>query len=124
MSYTVWHVLYHSMPDDHMAIFVETDKDKSGRIFHVTGSIQLGMAYVTSDQKSPEESLTYNTKHYLGKIDAGSLEAVDTICRRIDVPGKQFDGNKMLVPRSQLRNCQHWTKDAISALQASGMIKK
>ena len=58
MSYNVYTAEYHGSPN-HVAIFVEIQGDKEGRLFNVTGNILEGMKYETRPSSNPTQSLSY-----------------------------------------------------------------
>lgn len=122
MSFKVYLVSSVGAPRDHHAIFVETKADRSGQIFQVTGNIQSGMKYKTESGKQPEESASFQGKTFLGTVTAADYSSIDSVCRAIPAPPKQFDGAKRLYPRQPLRRCQEWTADAIDALRSRGII--
>lgn len=122
MSYKVYLVTSVGAPRDHHAIFVETKPDLSGQIFQVTGNIQSGMEYETKTSKQPEESATFQEKTLLGTVTAADYQSIDSVCRSIPAPPKQFEGAKRLYPQQPLRRCQEWTADAIEALRSKEII--
>jgi hypothetical protein len=82
--------------NDHHAIFVETKADTgNGVLFHVTGDIQNGMTYQSRDEK-PEGTVIFLTKSLIGKVSAVDFPRIDTICRAIPPPQKQFNGPKRI----------------------------
>ena len=96
MSYNVYRVSYQGVPRDHQAIFIETNEDKSGFIYQVSGNIQSGMNHDHKRAKRPEDSASYVSKNYLGTISHANYLRVEGICNAIEPPKKQFDGPKRL----------------------------
>jgi hypothetical protein len=86
MTYQVFLVSCAGAPRDHQAIFVETNSDKSGQIFQVTGNIQTGMRYESKPAKRPEESLSFVKKELLGTVTTANYTGIDPACRRNPPP--------------------------------------
>lgn len=124
MSYPVYRVASAGMPMDHHAIFIELDSHTgSGQIFQVTGNIQAGMSYETKAGGKPEEELGYFGKVLVGRVAVGDYEKVGEVCADVEVPGKQFDGPRRLVPAGvRLRRCQEWTEEALGRLREEGVL--
>ncbi|KAK7212016.1 hypothetical protein V2G26_019194 [Clonostachys chloroleuca] len=120
--YQVYLVEYLGAPRNHHAIFVETDADGSGQIFHVKGDIQNGMTYESKAGRKPETSASFVSKSPIGQIDESGRSRIDGILRGIPPPKKQFNGPKRLYPREPLRRCQEWTREAIQALRSEGVL--
>jgi uncharacterized protein DUF6540 len=124
MSYNVFLVEYLGVSLNHVGIFVETNGvDESGQLFHVVGNIQTGMTYETRMARKPEDSNTFVSKSNLGWIDAQLFDRVDSICRSIPPPKKQFHGPKKLYPKEPLRRCHEWAHEAIAALRSAGVLQ-
>lgn len=93
--YPVYLIEYLGAPRNHHAIFVETQQDESGTLFHVKGDIQNGMTYETRQTpKKPDLSSTFVSKSQLGWIRVEDLSRVESICRANPPPAKQFNGPK------------------------------
>ncbi|KAL2835594.1 hypothetical protein BJY01DRAFT_252506 [Aspergillus pseudoustus] len=123
MSYEVYRVVSAGMPRDHHSIFVETSDDGSGYIFQVVGNIQNGMEYDDKPAERPDESATFQGKVYIGKVSVANYPRIKAICTAIPAPKKQFEGPHCLFPGEPLRRCQEWTKEAIDALLAAGVLE-
>lgn len=123
MSYYIYKVAYLGAPRDHHAIFVETDANGGGVVFHVTGDIQNGMRFEMKAAKRPEDSASFVNKTFLGWVVADNYQHIEGICRGIPPPKKQFNGAKKLYPKEPLRRCQEWTNETIQALTASGVLQ-
>jgi hypothetical protein len=124
MSYNIYRVSYAGLPRDHHAIFVEMNSDLSGHLFQVTGDIQNGMKHNDKPAKKPEESGTYQSKEYIGKVAATDFDRIKPTCESIPAPKKQFEGPRRLYPNEPLRRCQEWTQEAINTLANAGILKK
>jgi hypothetical protein len=122
MSYNVYLISYLGAPRDHHAIFVETNPDLSGYIFQVSGDIQNGMYFNHKSAKKPEESASFVSKEYLGKVSKAQYDQIQTTVETIEPPKKQFNGPRRINPQEPLRRCQEWTKDAIQALKDAGIL--
>jgi hypothetical protein len=124
MSYNVYLVAYTGVPRDHHAIFVEMNPDKSGHIFQVTGTIQQGMNHNDKPAKKPDESASYQGQEFIGKVSVANFPRIKAICEGIPAPKKQFEGGRRLYPQEPIRRCQEWTKEAMDALVAAGVLEK
>jgi len=110
---------------DHYTIFVHTtDGDRGeprGPIFHVTGSLQNGMVYETK-VLSPTLSATFKSLRHIGWISHDRFIDIEVIALTVPVPKKQYNGPKLLVPRNQVRHCQHWAAETIEELRKGGVL--
>ena len=111
------------MPRDHHAIFVETNTDASGRLFHVTGTIAQGMLYEEKDLKFPDLSYSHENMTLLGAVDKADLDQFRQVCQSIPPPKKQFEGPRRLNPKEPLRHCQQWVAEAIDVWKSQGVLK-
>ncbi|KAG5961147.1 hypothetical protein E4U57_007803 [Claviceps arundinis] len=119
----VFRVEYVGMPRDHHAIFVHTKSDGSGALYHVVGAIQKGMTFENKAGKQPDESATFIRKKHLGWVTVDKYPYVESICRSVPPPKKQFEKQTRLFPREPLRRCQEWTDEAVEALSSSGILQ-
>lgn len=121
--YPVYLVEYAGMPRNHYAIFVQTQDNGQGTLFHVKGDIQRGMTYETRQtSKSPSLSATFVSMSQLGWVGVDDLPRVDSICRANPPPAKQFNGPKRINKSQPLRRCQEWTDETIGYLRANGVL--
>lgn len=123
MSYKVFLVDSLGAPQNHHAIFVETNEDGSGQIFQVTGNIQKEMMHGHKSGKKPEESNTYISKQQIGTVTIANYERIESILNAIQPPKKQFDGPRRLYPTEPIRRCQEWTAEAVQALKDAGVLE-
>jgi len=117
---------------DHHAIFVERSlpSKKSGEIksdeqpaqflYQVKGSIAQGMTYEFREAREEDFCLGQTL---LGMVDADDFNCIDRVCSSLPPPKKQFHGPKRLFPRERLYKCQAWTRDALRALEAEGILR-
>lgn len=128
-------------PRYHTVIFVETQKDGSGFVHHVTGDLVKGMEYQRRPGDLPELSETFYRKEYLGTVASESWpDSVNSVCQSLPTPPPQkafniatmktepikLDGSfyKPGEVRKPLFKCTEWTVDfAIPALRQSNIIK-
>lgn len=122
MSYKVYLASYLSVREDHHAIFIETDIDGSGYLFHVVGNTQVGMSFGHRPSPAPEKSPTFLSKKYIGSVTKAKYDRVEFTVGAIEPPKKQFDGSKRINPEEPLRACQEWAADAIQALRDAGIL--
>ncbi|KAJ3536444.1 hypothetical protein NM208_g6714 [Fusarium decemcellulare] len=121
--YPVYLVESLGAPRNHQAIFVQTRNDESGTVFHVTGNIQEGMTYESSQLATkPDLSPTFISKSQLGWVIVDDLSRIDSICRANPPPAKQFNGPKRINKNQPLRRCQEWTRETIGYLKAKGVL--
>ncbi|KAI1389527.1 uncharacterized protein F4822DRAFT_427876 [Hypoxylon trugodes] len=72
----------------HTVIFVETNANRSGTMYHVTGDITSGMIYQSKLYNDPELSLSFHSKDFLG-YTTKSLSAWENLLRGVPPPEKQ-----------------------------------
>lgn len=123
MQYRICLSISLGAPRDHHTIFVENDKDGPGTVIQVTGNIQNGMTFEVKRDHCPEALLEFIRKDYLGWVAAEDMHRVEQVCSGILPPKKQFEGAKRLCPGEPLRRCQEWTREAIDALVAGGILQ-
>ncbi|KAG6092773.1 hypothetical protein E4U30_004957 [Claviceps sp. LM220 group G6] len=119
----VFRVEYLGMSLNHHAIFVQTNSDGSGMLYHVIGSIQKGMTFEHKQGKKPDDASSFIKKTHLGWVTIDKYPFVERICRSVPPPKKQFEVQRRLFPREPLRRCQEWTDEAVEALSSSGILQ-
>jgi len=122
--YRAFLILYLGYRDDHHGIFVQTggtEKDPRGLLFHVIGNIQSGMDFEMAT-KTPVGSPMFLSMKQTGWVPRDKLEEVEAVARTISPPGKQYDVSRCLVPKDQIRHCQHWAAEATDALREKGVL--
>ncbi|KAJ3474162.1 hypothetical protein NLG97_g9962 [Lecanicillium saksenae] len=122
MNYNVFLSVSLGAPRDHHSIFIEHGKDGYGTVVQVTGNIQTGMTFEVKTNNRPESLPEFFNKEPLGWVSSEDLNRVRRVCAAIPPPKKQFEGPKRLYPAEPLRRCQEWTKEAIEALVAQGIL--
>jgi hypothetical protein len=118
----------------HNVLFVETDTDGGGKIFHVTGDLVSGMRYESKDGKRPDRSETYHAKIYLGRIRIEDYpDRLEQVLRAVPAPHQQRAFNPRTMQTEQIKQdgtfyapneqrppyikCTEWTEQrAIPAL--------
>ncbi|OAP59188.1 hypothetical protein AYL99_06486 [Fonsecaea erecta] len=122
-SYIVYLILYLSPIQNHHAIFVGIQPGARGQLCHVVGSMQQGMRFEARESGWPLTGVTCEWMKPLGRVSQDKFAEVEGVCRTVPPPAKQFEKNKLLVPKDQLRHCQHWTEEAIAALKAGQVLE-
>ncbi|KAF2236462.1 hypothetical protein EV356DRAFT_565600 [Viridothelium virens] len=115
MPYKAYLASSLSVREDHHAIFVETDDDHSGYLFHVVGSIREGMRFGHRPSRNPKESPLFVSEEYLGTVSNANFHQIESIVNAVEPPKKQFGGMKRINPREPLRACQEWAADAATS---------
>ncbi|KAH6704234.1 hypothetical protein BKA61DRAFT_636059 [Leptodontidium sp. MPI-SDFR-AT-0119] len=127
----------------HTVIFIETDADGGGYIYHVTGDIAStdGMTYQCKKGRPPEQSDTFYRKTYLGQIRVSDLKEVGRLLQSVPPPPRQrifitttmkyeqckpdgtlYGSHEERPPYSK---CTEWTEQrAIPTLEQAGIIHK
>ncbi|KAI9677355.1 MAG: hypothetical protein M1822_008162 [Bathelium mastoideum] len=123
MPFEVYFVSHLGIPKDHHAIFVETNADKSGVLFHVIGSVQQGMRFEQKQSRDPLDSPLCNNKEHLGTVAETNYNDIENIVSAIESPKKQHAKTKHINPHQSLRICQEWTAEAIQALKETGILR-
>ncbi|KAI1770155.1 hypothetical protein F4818DRAFT_434108 [Hypoxylon cercidicola] len=111
----------------HTVLFVETNPDKSGRMYHVTGDITSGMTFDTKSYHNPELSQNLHTKEFiLATVPAPEKQKAFNIRTMKTEPFKTWDPLTFYEPGEQRRplfKCTEWTEQrAIPALKQAGLI--
>ncbi|GLA48275.1 hypothetical protein AnigIFM63604_003420 [Aspergillus niger] len=131
MSYEVFTAEYLGQPN-HVAIYIETEpnadeKKRAGKLFHVVGSILMGMNFEKRSSKDPQLSTTYvpHTKKKIGTIAKGDLEKFETeCCNAVAPPGSQVTlRGKPKDPSKPLYRCNHWLDDVTKLALQKGILK-
>ncbi|KAI6801194.1 hypothetical protein KC332_g12646 [Hortaea werneckii] len=77
MSHEIYQADYVGAPLNHQDVFVKMDDEtKSGRLFHVKGSLQQGMAFEEKAAPWLEDSLCYQAMTRLGVVDISDFEGL------------------------------------------------
>lgn len=58
----------------------------SGHVFQVTSNIQSGMIHNDKPTKKPEESATYQSKEFIGKVAAADFVRIKPTCESVPHP--------------------------------------
>jgi len=76
----------------HTVVFVETEANGGGRIFHVIGDIMRaqGMEFESKSARSPDESATFHEKVLLGRTPVEYYpDYFESVLRAQPPPGRQ-----------------------------------
>lgn len=150
-GYNVYKVQYRlGIPDAltpgtryHTVVFVETDADRGGYIYHVTGDLATatGMIYQCKKGPKPEDSLKFYRKTYLGQIRVSDFQEIGRLLQSIPPPPRQ----RIFLPttmryeqckpdgtlygpheeRPPYFKCTEWTEQrAIPTLERAGIIHR
>ncbi|OAA52878.1 hypothetical protein ISF_09261 [Cordyceps fumosorosea ARSEF 2679] len=128
MQHRVYLAISLGAPRDHHALFIPddaaapADSPGPGTVFQAAGSIQHGMTFEVKTRHQPESSPEFLRREYLGWVAAADLPRVRAVCEAVPPPKKQFDGARRLFPGEPLRRCQEWTREAVDALAAAGVL--
>ncbi|KAH8907471.1 hypothetical protein BR93DRAFT_967375 [Coniochaeta sp. PMI_546] len=121
--YPVYLTTYWSPRDDHHAIYVDTNTESGGYLFHVEGSLQTGMAFVAKKACHPFISATGEPVRHIGWVSHHKFVDIGRVCETVPPPCKQYELSKRLVPRHAIRHCQHWAGEAIDALRKQAILE-
>jgi hypothetical protein len=114
---------------NHHGIYVEsetatTTNERWGRLFHVIGSLQSGMAFEVKRAIYPLESPSGESVRHVGWVAHDNfIQRIEGVCANIPPPNKQFDFMRRLFPNEPLRHCQHWVAEVVRALIDSGVLE-
>lgn len=112
-------------PLNHVAIFVETETDGSGLIFHVTGNILSGMKYEKQASDRPDNSTSFiaGSQRLIGTLQKSKLCDFESACESVPVPGAQLKLNGTPKdPSKSTRRCGEWVEDAKAKVIADGIM--
>lgn len=126
----------------HNILFVETQADGGGQIFHVTGDLVSGMRYESKSGRNPELSQTYHAKTYLGRIRVEDYPTrMDQVLQAVPPPHRQRAFNPTTMKTEQVKadgsfydsdeqrpryiKCTEWTEQrALPALYQHQLLHK
>ena len=114
-TYNVYRAVWWAAPG-HQAIFVETESDGSGELYHVVGSMNDGFKYEMKKTGRLETSRTFSHKDLLGKLESNNKPRFATTCQSVPAPGKTV-GNTL-----QDKDCKSWVRDVIAALKRAAVL--
>jgi hypothetical protein len=102
-----------------------TPPPTQGYIYQVSGNIQTGMTYNYHSTTNTEHLPDFISKEPLGLVGVEDYERgrVKGVCETVPAPKKQFEGPKRLFPSEDIRRCQEWTREAVSALKREGILE-
>lgn len=123
--HAVARAFYHSGSNrDHAALFIETETDKSGYLYHVIGSTLTGMKFEHRKTSHPSQSLTFSRAEPLGVVEKAQIPIVLDLLSALPPPPQQFDlvTKKRLDKMKPLIDCQDWLVDAIDLLAENGIL--
>lgn len=128
MSYSVYTVeLLGSGPRNHVRLFVETQNDGSGQIFHVIGTILQGMTFETRLEIKPESDVLFvpGSQKYVGRIAQSAMGGLDELCRSIPPPAAQMSLNGTRKDKTKpLRRCGEWVEEVREEALRRGLISQ
>ena len=113
---------------NHIAFFIETESDGTGRKAHVVGSVLNGMKYENKPSKAPEHddsvSFVPDSKILLGTMRAEDMARFEGTCEAVAPPGAQVKLNgKPKDPSKPIRRCGDWVKEVTDKVIAEGILK-
>ena len=111
--------------DNHVGIFVETESDGSGRIYHVVGNILMGMNYEKKRAKQPDLSETFivGSKKLIGQVGISKMDQFEAICQAIPPPGAQLKLNgEPIDPSIPIRRCAEWVEEVLEQLRKDNIM--
>ncbi|KAL4780582.1 hypothetical protein BJX76DRAFT_337570 [Aspergillus varians] len=133
MSYNVYTAEFISGQRNHVRIFIETNPtpatvtDPIGIVYHVIGTILMGMEYQKRDSQDPLHSATFvpGTKKKVGTIAEEDVAKFETeCCEAISPPAPQVKLNgTRLDPSKPLYRCGEWVEDVKRLAFEKGIFK-
>ena len=122
-SYIIYLVCFSNMKTGHHTIYIDIEKDARGHKFHVVGSLQQGMAFETMETRHPFFDPVWEWMKPVGRVSQEKFAKFEEAYRAVPALAKQYDLVKLLVPKDQIRHCQHWAAEAIEALQHDRILE-
>jgi hypothetical protein len=127
MSYDVYKLRYADASGSlrsHHALFIETDEDQKGFLFHVVGDLQEGMCQEIMMHRNPADLLGYLSREFLGTIESNKYAEVDSLIRGTPAPWKQFDHRgRKLRPDRPIHRPEHWLEEVLETLRNWGTLR-
>ncbi|CZT52776.1 uncharacterized protein RSE6_14145 [Rhynchosporium secalis] len=135
MSYNVFKIRYTLAMSDpdmpgpryHNVIFVETQKDGSGIVPHVTGDITSGMVYATKQVRSKDDDRRRRILSMPKSFSPPPPKQKHFNTRTMRTEQMKPDGSfyESGEPRPPMIKCTEWTEEqAIPALYNSGILRR
>ncbi|KAF2136501.1 uncharacterized protein K452DRAFT_237404 [Aplosporella prunicola CBS 121167] len=124
MPYNVY-ITYHHGVIQHVRIFIETKEDGSGKIYHVTGTVLMGMELQIRDASRPDDSATYipGTQTLVGRMHEADLARFEAAARAVPPPGAQVKLNgRPKDPTKPVRRCGEWVEELKEKAIAEGIV--
>ncbi|KAF2623979.1 hypothetical protein BU25DRAFT_304479, partial [Macroventuria anomochaeta] len=91
-------------PRYHSVLFVETQADGGGQIFHVTSDLVSGRRCENKSGRNPELSQTYYAKTHLGRIRLEDYpERLDQLLQTVPPPHRQRAFNPKTMATEQIK---------------------
>ncbi|PIA94592.1 hypothetical protein CB0940_08167 [Cercospora beticola] len=126
MSYKVYTIERLGMSSlNHVALFVETETDGGGLVFHVTGNILSGMKYEKEVSDRPDNSASFiaGTQRLIETLQKSKLSDFESACESVPIPGAQLKLNGTPKhPWKPIRRCGEWVEDAKAKVIADGIL--
>lgn len=79
------------------------------------------MVYEVKHDFDPKFARSFLSRIQVGWVNGGA-DQIRAVCESVPPPAKQCTLRGPLVPRSQIRHCQHWAKEACEALSQQGIL--
>jgi len=105
----------------HNAIFLETEEDGSGEIYHVTGSVAEGYTYEMIPSKNPARSNRFSGMPFLGHLKRNKKQKFVDICEQIPAPGPR-EIHSITGPVREYRGCRIWVDEVVAALRRERVL--
>lgn len=124
MSYKVYTCEYLGAPVNHAFFFVQTE-DEGGMLYHVVGTILMGMKYESKKGKEPSQSGTHveGTQTFIGHLRHSDVARFEAVSEAIPPPGKQVNlRGAPLDPSIPLRRCGEWVNEVKAKCLDEGII--
>jgi hypothetical protein len=129
MSYKVYTVEHLGQPGgrNHITIFIEKDPiDASGVMYHVTGTVLMGMRYEyrTSHNFKYSHTAIPGSEVLVGNILEADIQRFEATCESIPAPGAQVDlRSRPLNPSIPIRRCTEWVNEVVEQVKADGVVR-
>jgi hypothetical protein len=116
MSYNVYLLELEQPSRDHHALFVTTDDQPKGKLYHVNGNPRLGMYHDVGGDFDLDKTKKPFRKSKIGTFPRSRIQDFESLALTVPSPN-------VLSGSSSAEDCQHWVGNLIGVAVKAGVIE-